>query len=244
LTYLIYYTNPYLKEFSAKVVEVFPEENAVVLDRTAFYPESGGQPSDRGVIEWSSGSARVIDVQFSGNNSTVIHYLEGGLPPEGTEVRGVIDWERRYKFMRSHTLAHLLMAAVRELFKEKVPVVGSGLSLNESRMDFKVKIKKEDLKDLTKIIREWVEEDHEVKIHLFDDPEEAKKLLDSYGIQGGELTEEHMIKRPIRVIEIVGINADPCGGTHVKNTSEVGSFELVKRENKGKGVTRIRFRVL
>jgi Ser-tRNA(Ala) deacylase AlaX len=172
-----------------------------------------------------------------------IHYLEGDLPEEGTEVKGIIDWERRYKLMRSHTLAHLLMAAVREYFKEKVPVVGSGLGLEESRMDFKAKIKKEDLPKIYEIIKKWVDEGREVKIHLFEDPRGAEELLKSYGIQGGELTEEHLRMRPIRIIEIVGVNADPCGGTHLKNTKEVGDFELVKRESKGKGVTRIRFRV-
>ncbi|UXD21724.1 Threonyl/alanyl tRNA synthetase SAD [Ignicoccus pacificus DSM 13166] len=242
MTELIYYKDPYVKTFEARVVKVLPEESAIVLDRTAFYPESGGQPYDTGRIVWEGGEAKVVNVQFKGDE--VYHYLEGALPPEGSIIKGEIDWDRRYKLMRSHTLAHLLMAAVNEKFREKVPVVGSGLGLEESRMDFKAKIKKDDLKEIDDIIRKWVEEGREVKIHLFEDPEEAKKLLDSYGIQGGELTEEHLQKRPIRIIEIVGVNADPCGGTHLKNTKEVGEFKLVKRESKGKGVTRIRFKVL
>lgn len=241
MTYLIYYEDPYVKTFKAKVIKVIPEKNAIVLDQTAFYPESGGQPADTGTIKWEGGEAKVKDVQFEGEE--VLHYLEGPLPDEGVEVEGEIDWDRRYRLMRSHTLAHLLMAAVREKFKEKVPVVGSGLGLEESRMDFKAKIKKEDLKEIEDIIKNWVEEGREVKIHLFEDPEEANKLLESYGYQGGELTEEHLKKRPIRIIEIVGVNADPCGGTHLRNTSEVGDFELIKRESKGRGVTRIRFRV-
>ncbi len=242
MTYLIYYEDPYAKEFNAKVIKVIPEKNAVVLDKTAFYPESGGQPADTGTLIWEGGEAKVKDVQFEGNE--VLHYLEGPLPPEGAVVKGEIDWERRYKLMRSHTLAHLLMAAVREKFKEKVPVVGSGLGLDESRMDFKAKIKKEDLKEIEETIRKWVEEGREVKIHLFEDPERARELLESYGYQGGELTEEHLKKRPIRIIEIVGVNADPCGGTHVRNTKEVGEFRLIKRESKGKGITRIRFKVV
>ncbi len=240
MTELLYYRDPYLKEFTAKVVK--SEPGKVVLDRTAFYPESGGQPADTGKLVWEGGETTVKDVQFEGNE--VIHYVEGPVPPPGTEVRGVIDWDRRYKLMRSHTLAHLLMAAVRKYFNDKVAVVGSGLGLDESRMDFKAKIKKDDLEKLEELIKEWVEEGREVKVHLFDEPEEAEKLLESYGIQGGELTEEHLKKRPIRIIEIVGVNADPCGGTHVKNTSEVGQFKLVKRESKGRGVTRIRFKVL
>ena len=241
MTHLIYYEDPYVRTFKAKVIRVIPEKNAIVLDKTAFYPESGGQPADIGIIKWEGGEAKVKDVQFEGEE--VLHYLEGPLPEEGAEVEGEIDWDRRYKLMRSHTLAHLLMAAVREKFKEKVPVVGSGLGLEESRMDFKAKIKKEDLKEIEDIIRRWVEEGREVRIHLFENPDEATKLLESYGYQGGDLTEEHLKKRPIRIIEIVGVNADPCGGTHLRNTSEVGDFELIKRESKGKGVTRIRFRV-
>ncbi len=230
-----------MRKFKAKVVKVIPEKNAIVLDRTAFYPESGGQPADRGVIRWQGGVAKVKDVQFEGDE--VLHFVEGDLPQEGIEVEGEIDWDRRYKLMRSHTLAHLLMAAVREKFKEKVPVVGSGLGLDESRMDFKAKIKREDLKEIEDIIRKWVNEKREIRIHLFESPEEANKLLESYGYQGGNLTEEHLKKKPIRIIEIVGVNADPCGGTHLRNTSEIGDFELVKRESKGKGITRIRFRV-
>jgi len=240
LTELIYYKDPYVKEFEAKVVKSLP--GAVVLDRTAFYPESGGQPSDVGRIVWEGGEAKVKFVRFEGDE--VVHEIEGEAPPEGTLVRGVVDWERRYKLMRSHTLAHLLMAAVRELFDEKVPVVGSGLGPEESRMDFKAKIRKEDLAKIEEIIKKWVEEDRPVRIRLFEDPEEARKLLEGYGKQGGELTEEHLAKRPIRIIEIVGINADPCGGTHLKSTGEVGSFKLVKRESKGRGITRIRFKVL
>ncbi len=237
---LLYYTDPYLKRFNAKVTKVV--DNAVVLDKTAFYPESGGQPYDQGILKWNGGEAKVTKVEFVGDD--VYHYLEGPTPSVGTEVEGLIDWERRYKLMRMHTLAHLLMAAVREYFNEKVEVVGSGLGLEESRMDFKAKIKKDDLGKIQDIVKKWVEESREVKIHLFENPEDAQALLERYGIQGGTLTEEHLAKRPIRIIEIVGVNADPCGGTHVSNTREVGDFELVKRESKGKGVTRIRFRVL
>ncbi len=235
MTRLIYYTDPYVKKFEAKVVDV--RENAVKLDQTAFYPESGGQPWDTGTLTWEGGRARVEKVVFEGDD--VWHFVDK-VPPKGAKVIGEIDWDRRYKLMRMHTAAHLLMAAVNEYFGRKVDVVGSGLGLEESRMDFAVKIKKDDLPKIEEIINKWIEEGHEVRIHLFDNEDEAKEFLSKYGIQGGEIKEK---RRPIRVIEIVGVNADPCGGTHVKNTKEIGRVKLIKRESKGKGVTRIRFTV-
>ncbi len=235
LTELIYYKDPYVREFKAKVVDV--KGDAVKLDVTAFYPESGGQPWDTGTLTWEGGKARVEKVLFEGDE--VWHYVDH-VPPKGVEVTGRIDWDRRYRLMRMHTAAHLLMAAVNEYFNKKVSVVGSGLDLDESRMDFNAKIKKDDLGKIEEIVNKWVEEGHDVRIHLFDSEERAREFLAKYGIQGGEIKEK---RRPIRVIEIVGINADPCGGTHVRNTREVGRVRLIKRESKGKGVTRIRFTV-
>ncbi len=138
-TRLLYYEDAYVKEFDSNVVKVLKTENheaGVILDETAFYPGGGGQPPDIGLIEGSTMQAKVVRLQRRGD--IIIHYVDEifGEIREGDIVRGLLDWERRYKLMRIHTSAHLMSQAIRRALGKLVEIVSSGMDLEKARLDF------------------------------------------------------------------------------------------------------------
>lgn len=138
-THLLYYEDAYVKEFDSNVVKVLKTENhetSVILDGTAFYPGSGGQPPDIGLIEGSTMQAKVVRLQRKGE--IIIHHVDEifGEIREGAHVRGIINWERRYGLMRIHTSAHLMSQAIRQALGEPVEIVSSGMDLEKARLDF------------------------------------------------------------------------------------------------------------
>jgi len=247
MTKKLYLEDCYLKEFEAHVVKTLRKDDrvAIVLDVTAFYPEGGGQPCDHGIIEGPNGKLSVDNVYEEGEEV----YHEGQLEGEikiGDRVKGIIDWDRRYRLMRMHTAAHLLARAVNVAMGTTVEHVSAAKTIERGRLDFRARITRSDLPKIEEVANKVVQEGRKVFIR-FMSIDEARELLARYGesvdlylrkaIREGKLPEK------VRVVEIEGWHATLCGGTHVKNTKEIGRIKLLKRESKGAGITRITFTV-
>ena len=221
----------YIKEFEAVVQE--SAEDYVVLDRTAFYPVGGGQPSDTGVLRWDGGEARVIEVTKKGG---VKHHLEGDRPPVGARVTGVLDWERRYGHMRMHTAQHIVSGIVYDEFGART--VGNQLYADRSRIDFQpVKFTDEDLAKIEKMANEMIGRHYPVEIREIERGELEKMVKP-------ERCNLELLPKSVRNLRVVFIgDADicPCAGTHVRNTSELGHVRILKKENKGKQRMRISY---
>jgi len=238
MTKRLYYEDQYLKEFKSKVVNF--NVDFLVIEETAFYPGGGGQPYDKGYINGEGWSFKVEGV-FE-KDDEIVHkgVLEGREPNPGDPVRGVIDWERRYRLMRMHTAAHILGYAVKKLYGLEVGYHGGMLSINESHQDFTARIPRGDLPKLEDVVRTVIKNNLKVKAFWLL-REEAKRYIEPFG---EHLTELHEGIKTFRIVEIEGIYAVPCGGTHVSSTGEVGEIKLLKRESKGKGITRIRYTII
>jgi len=221
----------YMKEFEAVVQE--STEDYVVLDRTAFYPLGGGQPSDTGVLKWDGGEAPVIEVTKKGS---VKHHLEGELPPVGTEVHAILDWEKRYGHMRMHTAQHIVSGIVYDEFGART--VGNQLYADRSRIDFQpVKFTDEDLVKIEGMANEMIDRHYPVEIREVE-REELEKMVKP------ERCNLYLLPksvRNLRVIFIGDVDICPCAGTHVRNTSELGHVKILKKENKGKQRMRISY---
>lgn len=229
----IYSTDSYARTMDAVVLGEHREDGRILLDRTVFYPGGGGQPHDIGAV-WV-GDDRLAVTRVTADRTGVWHWLEGGLPPVGTPVRGEIDWERRYTLMRTHTAMHALCGVVWDRYQS--PVTGGNMTPGEGRLDF-------DLPDWDSAQKFPMEE--ELNQHLaealevrvgFLPREEADQdpslIRTKVSLLPAEL-------REVRVIDIVGLDRQADGGTHVHRTDEVGRVEIVKVESKGKGFRRIR----
>jgi misacylated tRNA(Ala) deacylase len=229
----IYSTDSYARQMDAVVREVNREDARVLLDRTVFYPGGGGQPHDVGAL--LVGDDRIDVVRVTSDSSGVWHWVEGDLPATGTELRGEIDWDHRYLLMRTHTAMHALCGVVWERFQS--PVTGGNMTPGEGRLDF-------DLPDWDAAHKFPMEE--ELNAHLASALAvevaflpRAEADLDPSLIR----TKVSLLPaglREVRVIDIVGLDRQADGGTHVHRTDEVGSVDIVKVESKGKGFRRIR----
>ncbi len=237
----LYYLDQYIKSFESRVEAVSEEGDlmGVVLEETAFYPRGGGQPSDTGTLAGGSWKLRVESVEERGGGEIVHLGRADGRPSEGDPVRGTLDWDRRYRLMRMHTAAHILMASVSRVFGRVVDVVGSGLSVERGRMDFAERIRANHVPDIEAAANKIIASDVEVRAAFFP-REGAREILAKYGRNLGA---PQAGMETVRIVEISGVDADPCGGTHVSRTSEVGSLRILKRDNKGRGVTRLVFSV-
>ena len=221
-TELLYLQDSYIKEFNAKVVRSGPRY--VILDRTAFYPEGGGQPTDTGKLSHKTEELRVIKVIQRGEQ--VYHYLDGDIP-EGTNVHGEIDWEKRYAYMRLHSGEHLLTG----LFEEE----GSGPKVfsSFSQLDFKPSSIDENTISLVKErFDKLIDEDIPVETYYQD--------RDELDVSNDERKKEFLEKIPNNVEEIRMVRIGPhaltfCMGTHVKSTWEIGKLEELSVEPKKKG---------
>ncbi|HWG91896.1 MAG TPA: alanyl-tRNA editing protein [Candidatus Thermoplasmatota archaeon] len=224
-------TNPnYVKEFRGKVLKAL--DDWVLFDRTAFYAEGGGQPSDQGKIWWDGGEARVKHVSKKG---AVKHVVEGDKIPEGVEVRGVIDWDLRYKHMRMHTAQHVLSGLAFAMYNAKS--AGNQLHADYSRIDLEPPAGVTmDLSHLEAEVNRVLSEPHPVRTY-----EEDRKVIEARD-KGRSLM--HLVPQSVnrlRVVEIVDADYCPCAGTHVADTREIGRFKITGTENKGAGKTRIIF---
>jgi len=239
-TRLLYVDDAYLKEFTAQVLAVqdVNEETRIVLDQTAFYPLGGGQPSDTGKIEGADGEALVTDVRME--RGTVFHIAQvKGTISQGEAVNGVIDWNRRYALMRNHTLAHLMAEAVRRATGFSSEVVSSGLDLVKARLDLALQGSLGPfLLDIQEVANGVIKENRLVEIRTVP-RNEAEKHVARFNESLKTLPPQ---VEKVRIVEIRDWHACACGGTHVKNTGEIGYAEILRRMSKGKGVERIEFR--
>ncbi|MEM2547275.1 MAG: alanyl-tRNA editing protein [Nitrososphaerota archaeon] len=224
MTDLLYLRDCYLREFEAIVINV--KDEGIVLDKTAFYPEGGGQPSDSGWIKWGMHRSQVKNVLKKDEH--VYHVVEGLMPSKGTLVRGIIDWEKRYKHMRYHTALHILAGVVYHLYNSTI--TGSQISEDKARIDFTLEdLGKEKVERIEFEANKIVDEGRDVKIKFIPREELVNNL------QLIRIRPELIPNLPVlRVVEIEGFDAQLDGGTHVSNTREVGRIKILKTVNKGK----------
>lgn len=223
----LYLHDCYLREFQAVVKESIKEENAVVLDRTAFYPGGGGQPFDLGQIEFTGRTANLTSSRKDGNR--IIHYLEGDLPEAGTRVKGIIDWKRRYQLMRTHTALHMLSGVIWRDYQAQV--TGGNMEPLSGRLDFELEALNSDLiKEIEEKVNLEIKQEREVRIVILP-REEALAIPDLIRTKVNLLPPDLSM---IRTVEIVGLDLQADGGTHVVNTREVRLIKIVKYKSKGR----------
>jgi misacylated tRNA(Ala) deacylase len=217
----------YLRNCDAAVVAI--DGNSLTLDRTVFYPLGGGQPGDTGTLSWDGGSAAIVDTRY-GEDGSISHYLEEGaaIPSVGDTVHVELDWDRRYRHMRMHTAMHLLGTVLH------YGVTGGNISAEKSRLDFDME-ESVDKDAVGAALQKLVSENHAVSCRWISEEE-----LDSQP----ELVRTMSVRPPrgkgsIRLLEIEGVDLQPCGGTHLKSTAEVGAVRIGKVENKGKHNRRV-----
>lgn len=204
----------------------------VVLDRTVFYARSGGQPGDTGVFRWG-GREAAIGEAIKGDGESVVHPLTGDLPPIGAQIEGIVDWTRRYPLMRMHTALHLLCAVL-----PGAAVTGGSIGGDKSRLDLDLP-ESPDRDAIEASLNALVAADHPVSMSWVDE-----SVLDT----NPELVRTLSVKPPrgtgrLRLVRIGGdeppVDLQPCGGTHVARTGEVGTLAILKIENKGRQNRRI-----
>jgi misacylated tRNA(Ala) deacylase len=224
-TELLYLTDSYVREFDARVVSV--DDHNVVLDRTAFYPRGGGQMADKGILEGWGHRFRVIGVEKRGG--TVHHTMDGEVPEVGTPVRGTLDWGHRYQMMRTHTALHVLCGVI---YREYSSVVtGCQMYPDRARMDFSLAdLTHQRVADIERLSNEAIAAGYPVKIRFI--PRAEADLIPELIRTKINLIPPHV--DPVRTVEIVGLDLQADGGTHVANTLEVGSLRIMKTENKGR----------
>jgi misacylated tRNA(Ala) deacylase len=243
-TDLAFLHDAYARTFDAVVSAVDHGEDGlrVALDRTLFYPTGGGQPHDVGVLRWDGGSARVTDVRKQGDE--VWHTLEGdgdgaaGAPSAGAAVHGEIDWEHRYQLMRTHTALHVLCGVIWNEWG--VPVTGGNMEPLAARMDFELDPTPEGFGARAEsLVAAEIAADRPIEVSFVP---RAEAVLDEALIR----TKVNLVPEAvaeIRVVDIVGLDKQADGGTHVRSTGEVGRVRVVKTESKGKGNKRVRIAV-
>ena len=233
MTQRLYSTDQYARETEATIVDVDPDDGRVLLDRTVFYPGGGGQPPDVG--ELHLGDDRLAVARVTADDRGVWHWLDGGLPSTGTTVRAAVDWERRYRLMRIHTAMHALCGVVWERFAS--PVTGGNMEPGVGRLDFELPDwDPEALQPLEEELNAQLAAARPVQI-AFLPREEADQDPSLIRTKVSLLPDS---LREVRVVDIVGLDRQADGGTHVASTSEVGRVRVVKAESKGKGFRRIR----
>ncbi|MGQ0536369.1 MAG: alanyl-tRNA editing protein [Methanobacteriota archaeon] len=221
----------YVRHFEGRVLKA--HEDWVLLDRTAFYPEGGGQPSDRGVIRWEGAEARVDHVSKKG---AVKHRVAGALPPEGAVVSGDIDWDLRFRHMKMHTSQHVISGVVFSLFGAQT--AGNQIHADETRIDFARAFTEGEVKRLEEAVNEVLSKTVPVITYEEDRDAVYERLVDKSRLK---LVPESV--RRLRVVEVKGVDLCPCAGTHVRDVSEIGRMEIVRRESKGADRDRITYRL-
>jgi misacylated tRNA(Ala) deacylase len=231
----LYLQNPYLKEFEATVTKA--DRNYIILDQTAFYPNAGGQPFDKGVMERLS-DHKVFGVVYVGKfGGEITHEVDSQGLEVGDKVRCRIDWSRRYAFMRYHTASHILCAIIHR--ETGAMITGSQIAEDKCRNDFSL------------------EEFSKEKIYAY--AEEANRIIQKglpvkfYFLSRHEVeSDPNLIKlakgmspdiQEFRIVDIEGVDRQACGGCHVRNTSEIGAIQVKEIENKGRANRRVYFTV-
>jgi misacylated tRNA(Ala) deacylase len=227
----LYFDDGYLKEFDATVV--VSNDLRVTLDKTAFYPQSGGQPSDTGFLTKDNEEFKIQCVEAPDH----VHVLDKLGLIEGDKVHGIINWERRYRFMRSHTACHILSAII--LKQTGAKITGNQIDFSKSRVDFSLESFDKDLMaEYVSLANQVIKEDHQIKTTILK-KEEAMKIPDLV-----RLAMKVPDRDDIRVVHVEGVDVQACGGTHVRSTGEINGIRLIKAENKGKSNRRVYFELV
>lgn len=223
MTELLYQTDSYLREFTAQVTGVDVEQNGVLLDRTAFYPGGGGQPHDLGQLIVGDKTYSLSKIA-RGN----LHIIEGDLPAVGDTVKGIVDWNRRYKLMRTHTAMHILCGTVWRDYGASV--TGGNMEPLKGRMDFEFeRMQKELVSEIEARINAEVEAARDIRVNILP-RDEAFQIPDLIRTKINLLPEGI---QEVRTVEIVGLDLQADGGTHVANTREVGRIRITDYMSKG-----------
>ncbi len=230
-TRALYYEDSYMKEFDAQVLH--SEDGMVILDKTAFYPEGGGQPGDTGEIICNGKSFKVKDVKKFGD--VVVHYINGKI--DCRNVHGKIDWERRYRLMKNHTATHILLYSCRKVLGKHIWQAGAQKDEKMSRLDIThyKKISREELKEIENVALKIITENIPVEAKWME-RNEAERLYGFKLYEGGIPP-----GKTIRVVKIGDYDAEGCGGTHVSSTGEIGFLKILREERIQDGVSRIIF---
>jgi alanyl-tRNA synthetase len=236
VTEKLYYKNHYTKEFDAIVLWKNKTNNGteIILDKTAFYPEGGGQPADKGYILTNGNKIHVKKVIKKSNS--IIHVIDDDININ-EKVHGIIDWDHRYTLMKHHTGTHVVNGALRKLLGEHIWQAGSQLGLNDARFDFShyKSISDIEIKEIEKLANKFIKQAIPVEKKVMD-RNSAEKTFGFRLYQGGVPP-----GNKIRVLNIPGIDVEACGGTHLNNISEVEKIRIIKSERIQDGVNRIIF---
>jgi alanyl-tRNA synthetase len=233
----MYYADQYMKEFDAKVLKVINGEY-VVLDKTCFYPEGGGQPADHGFLTFDYTKVEVVDAQKVGR--VIVHKIKGSsMPSEGTAVKGVIDWDKRYGLMKAHTATHLINGAARRVLGEHVWQYGTQKGLESSRLDISHyrRLTPEEIHKIETLANEAVLANMRVETAWMPRNEAESR----YGFrlyQGGAVP-----GKEIRVVKTGDWDVEACAGTHLNSTGEIGFIKIVYTERVQDGVERLAYAV-
>jgi misacylated tRNA(Ala) deacylase len=225
MTEFLFRDDSYLRSLEATITEVTPD-GGIVLDRTIFYAASGGQPGDTGAFVAPAGRVEIVaTMHLDGDKTRIVHGPKDGQSPlkAGDRVAAELDWDRRYKLMRMHTALHLLSVVF------PFPVTGGSVGEDKGRLDFDMPEVPENLAELEAKLNAMVAGNHDVTAEWITDQEMEKN---------SNLIKTMKVKPPmgqgrVRLIRIGDVDLQPCGGTHVKNTSEIGPLRLGKIEKKG-----------
>ncbi len=224
---LLYQTDSYLKVFDAAVVAVHPQEAAIALGRTAFYPGGGGQPHDLGSLRTAEGT---LDVTAVGRREEQIwHWVKGTPPIIGTRVTGYLDWERRYQLMRTHSALHVLCGVVWRDYHALV--TGGNMEPLKGRMDFEFETLRQELvREIEERVNAEVSQERDIRVKILPRAE-AFRIPDLIRTKINLLPEGI---REVRTVEIVGLDLQADGGTHVANTREIGYIRVAGYQSKGR----------
>jgi misacylated tRNA(Ala) deacylase len=229
----LFLNDSYVKEFEARVVKLGGRE--VILDRTAFYPGGGGQPADKGSLGIGPVGASVVDARREGGS--IVHVLDRPIPTTVRDLRGSLDWERRYAHMRYHTALHVLSGVIWRRFGARV--TGGQMRTDRARMDFSFpgEWTAGVVDEIERVTNEALAEERPVRVYELE-REEALANPDLIRTQVNLVPERVMT---IRIVEVEGLDTQADGGTHVANTREVGRMEIMGHKSKGRQNKRIEF---
>ena len=218
---MLFIKNSYLIDFDATILNI--DSNKIILDRTAFYAKSGGQPGDIGKIKFKEKELNIIDTIYD-HKKNIIHVCENSIDLKVNEkIIGKINWDIRYIHMRMHSALHLLCSLI------PYDVTGGQISFEKSRLDFNAedKIEKEEIENK---INQLVKDDHEISYQriTLEELDNQPDLVRTMSVKPPRINNE------IRLVKIGNVDLQPCGGTHVKSTKEIGNIKIGKIENKGK----------
>ncbi|MCE2737134.1 MAG: alanyl-tRNA editing protein [Rhodobacter sp.] len=229
MTELLFRTDPYLAEAGARITG-FTAEGGILLDRTVFFATGGGQPGDSGRLDWAGGSVVIATAVKAGDGAIAVVPAEPApLPPVGTQVHQVLDWDRRHRLMRVHTALHLLSVVI------PLPVTGGQIGAERGRLDFDMPEPPDDIGALNMALNALIDADLPVTDSWITDAE----LAANPGLVKMMSVAPPVGQGRVRLVKIGDIDLQPCGGTHVARTGEIGRVGIGKIEKKGRQNRRV-----